>query len=372
MKRALLLLFAALLAPAVGQAQMGDSLRGAQALDRLGCASCHAIRGVGGNGAPDLGVADSEDFSPTDFAASMWNHTPRMWGVMESIPAPGDQELRDLWAFFYSVRWFEPSGDRNAGRRVFQEKQCYRCHALIETESIGPPVPDWPLRSDPIAYLESMWNHGDQMGEEMSAQGIRRPEFTAEEMADLVAYIDNLPELPPGPGRIRAGDPDAGMKIFADLDCSRCHSVLDYDNPADVIPLTPRPGRHRTLTDLAAEMWNHRPIMEEWARETGLRVDKFEPGQMGDLLSYLFEEGFLEFRGDPDRGEGLFSSKSCAVCHGPTGDDLPHREYLAADIVAGMWRHGPEARDKLREENLPWPTLSAADMADILTYLNAR
>lgn len=308
----------------------------------------------------------------------MWNHAPQMWEAMDrrgaALSAPSDQDVRDLWAYFYAVRWFEPSGDRGRGRRLFQQKQCYRCHALVTTagDSIGPPVPDWPLRSDPIGYLEAMWNHGEAMSEEMAAQGIRRPELTAEEMADLIAYVDNLPDLPPGPGRIRAGSPDAGMRIFADFDCSRCHSVLDTDNPADIVPLAPKTGEHRTLTDFAAAMWNHQPIMAEWAEETGLAINSFEPGQMGDLLSYLFEEAFLEFRGDPDRGEGLFASKSCAVCHGPAGSVLPDREYEATDLIAGMWRHGAEARAKLQEEGLPWPTLSSADMADILTYLNAR
>ena len=118
-----------------GAAQFGDSLRGAQALEDRGCVGCHAMRGVGGNGAPDLGVPRKGSFSPTAFAASMWNHTPQMWARIgrdgEWLPTLSDQELEDIWAYFYAVRYFEPSGDRNRGRRIFRTKQCFRCHALV-------------------------------------------------------------------------------------------------------------------------------------------------------------------------------------------------------------------------------------------------
>jgi cytochrome c2 len=281
------------------------------------------------------------------------------------------QDVRDVYAFLYSVRYFEPSGDVERGRRVFAEKQCHRCHALVRVDGggIGPAVPDWPSLTDPVLFLEAMWNHGAAMREETQADRIPWPALTVRELADLLAYVYNLPDRPPRLGRLALGSPAAGMRLFDDLGCIRCHSVLETD--ADRIALAPAAGTARTITDLAVAMWNHQPVMQEWANETGMEVPNLERGQMGQLLSYLMEEGFLDKQGNEKRGARVFETRGCQGCH--KGEmDFPARDWRATDLVAAVWMHGPSMRERMAKEGVRWPVLSEADMADLIAWLNIR
>lgn len=356
--------------------QYGNSLRGAALLRERGCASCHAVLGRGGGSAADLTAHGPGVFSPAAFAAEIWNHAPDMWTEMQregrAKPALTAQDVRDIFTFLYSVRYFEPSGDIERGRRAFASKQCHKCHALVRVEDggIGPAVPAWPSLTDPVRFLEAMWNHGKAMREETEIDRIPWPTLTRRELADLMAYVYNLPERPPRLARLELGSADAGMKLLDDLGCVDCHTILETD--PDLIPLAPSPGSHYTITDLAVAMWNHQPVMQEWAEATGKEIPVLERGQMGQLLSYLMEEGFLDRRGNEKRGARVFESRRCASCHGEGGHELPKRDWSAADLVAAVWSHGAGMQEKMSADGVGWPTLSEADIADLIAWINAR
>lgn len=352
-----------------------DSARGAEVIRDRGCLDCHAVAGKGGGSAPDLAIEAREPFTPAVFAAAVWNHAPAMWEAMAAeegeIPLLKRADIRDVFAYLYSVRYFDPAGSPERGRAVFRNKNCFRCHAVIATDAggIGPPVRDWLLTTDPVVFLEQMWNHGDAMLEEVDADQRRWPTLSSTEMADLMAYVFNLPGLPARKARLQLGAPAAGMKVFADLKCSECHTTIQA--PGDKLPLAAEGASHRTLTDLAAAMWNHRPLMEEWAEGISVEIPKFQEGQMGQLLSYLVDEGFLESRGEPADGAAAFYSNGCLSCHGP-GDELPKRDYGMMDLIAGIWMHGPDVREAIKAKGGEWPEISAREMADIVVWLNSR
>lgn len=361
--------------PLAGQA--GDSLRGQAVLRNEGCLSCHSLLGSGGRDAPDLGEPSGETFSPAAFAASVWNHVPEMWDALarrnQEPPQISSRDMRDLYAHLYSVRYFEPAGDSSRGVEVFREKACYRCHALVDTGAggIGPSVNEWRAPSDLVLFLEVMWNHGERMNRERQTDQLMWPDFTTAEMADLLAYVYNLPDLPASPARLQFGVAATGMKVFDDLGCSACHAALE-DDP-DLLAFTQTERQHRTLTDLAVAMWNHRPIMEEWAAGTGLPIRNFEEGQMGHVLSYLFEEGFLEERGNPSRGEALYTAKRCDQCHEDgVAQPLPEQSYTVTDFTVGIWRHVTAVGDSLERDGFAWPQLQSAEIADIVAWINAR
>ena len=370
----LLVVVAAVADPLFGQ--HADSYRGAEVLRQRGCTGCHRLMGQEGGDprAPDLGRPRPGVFSPTELAAAMWNHSPAMWEAAERSGAPAPrmdrQEARDVFAFLYSVRYFEPSGKPARGRAVFSRKGCFRCHALVRTDAggIGPAVPDWPLLDDPVRFLEAMWNHGTAMRREGEADQRPWPELNVRELSDLIAYVYAMPDLPPRRGRLQLGAPQAGMRLFDDLLCAKCHTLLPGDS--DLVPLLTAPRSQVTLTELAVEMWNHRPIMDEWAEQTGLEIPAFESGQMGQLLSYLFEEGFLEGRGDPDRGLKAYQAKGCSGCH--EQQPLAKRQWQATDVVVGVWAHAPAMRDRMQREGVAWPRLTAREMADLIAWLNGR
>ena len=375
MRAAMLGCFILCLFPVGAEGQYGDSIRGADVLRDYGCFACHSLRGVGAKTAPDLASPTEDGLSPAAFASRLWNHAPEMWAEMErrgmDVPALTEQEAQDIRAFLYAVRYFEPAGDYDRGEAVFRQKECYRCHAIVSTDAggIGPPVPLWTSLSDPLRLLETMWNHGEGMAEDLEAAGRRWPKLTVGETADLLAYTSNLPNLPPRQGRVVFGSPAAGMRVFDDMGCGSCHSSGGAES-FDLVPLTPEAGDgHRSLTEMAAAMWNHRPIMREWSQAVDEEIRTFEPGQMGHLLSFLMEEGYLESRGDPDRGEKLFDGKGCLVCHAEDRSPLTRSDYEATDLAAGVWRHGPKLRDEMIRGGVGWQTISPEEMADIIAFL---
>jgi cytochrome c2 len=300
-----------------------------------------------------------------------------MWAAMADrdgqIPELSAQDVRDVYAFLYSIRYFDPPGRHERGKDFFESMKCQRCHAIVggaDVSGIGPPVAAWPSMTDPIAFLEAMWNHGEVMDQETSAMGYPWPKMTPWDIADLAAYVENVPVTAARPARLRLGPPEAGMKVFEDLACSSCHT-LTGESP-DKISLIERVRERRTLTALAASMWNHRPVMREWSEETGIPLRRIEPGQMANLLSFLFEEGVLEARGDGERGERLFRTKGCYSCHTNGAAALPAADTSGSEIVSAMWRHGPKMRAEVIRQGGEWPQLSEQDLADLITWLAGR
>src|SRR5262245_3431656 len=108
MKRTMLLLLSI---AAMRGATPADSGRGERLFETLWCIECHKIGGRGGSVGPDLGRAVDRDFSPASLAATMWNHAPQMWAAMRdrgiASGALDEAGAGDLFAFFYSARFFE-------------------------------------------------------------------------------------------------------------------------------------------------------------------------------------------------------------------------------------------------------------------------
>ena len=86
--------------PVFGPSQ--DPLAGSRVFGTKGCATCHAVNGLGGTVGPDLGrIARPRSFY--DLATAMWNHLPRMVERMQqrglARPHLGVQETADLIGF---------------------------------------------------------------------------------------------------------------------------------------------------------------------------------------------------------------------------------------------------------------------------------
>ena len=54
----------------------------------------------------------------------MWNHAPAMWAAMRARERQAgdlnEQAAGDLFAYFYSARFFEKPGDAARGKRLFR------------------------------------------------------------------------------------------------------------------------------------------------------------------------------------------------------------------------------------------------------------
>src|SRR4029079_7446127 len=131
MRASMRILLITVLATAAIQAAVeiaGDSARGAKLFQTEQCVQCHSINGQGGKIGPDLGKVIDRNFSPAGLAGLMWNHAPAMWAAMEKHgiqrASLSPEASADLFAFFYSVRFFDKPGDAARGKQAFAARHC--------------------------------------------------------------------------------------------------------------------------------------------------------------------------------------------------------------------------------------------------------
>jgi mono/diheme cytochrome c family protein len=343
-----------------------DSMRGEQLFTTQGCVQCHSVNGKGGKEAPDLGRRIARSYTPTLLASTMWNHAPSMWSAMRrqgiEPKALDPQSAADLFAFFSSSRFFDRPGDASRGKLAFAENGCSECHGITASIAQGaPPVNKWSALGDPIGFAESMWNHAGKMHEEFTRRNIPWPELTAQELSDILVYLRNLPGTRALPVRMQTTPGASGEALFESKGCARCH-VGDLD-------LRVR-SQGKTLTDMAAAMWNHAPKMQT----AGIR---FSPGEMNEILSYLWARRLVDENGNARRGERVFVQKHCSNCHGsdaaaPDLRTAKGREHSSLTMISALWRHGPTMLDRMKERSILWPRFTASEMSDLIAFLNAK
>ena len=75
--------------------------------------------------------------SLTEFAAAMWNKIPAMIAAMKAkgIAAPQlqPQEMADIVAYLYSVRYFADPGDPRRGEQLVTAKGCLKATSWLLT-----------------------------------------------------------------------------------------------------------------------------------------------------------------------------------------------------------------------------------------------
>jgi mono/diheme cytochrome c family protein len=347
-----------------------DSTRGSQVFEMQGCIECHSLNGVGAKIGPDLGLIVDRGFTPAALAAAMWNHAPGMWAEtrLRSIarPAMDEQQAADLFAFFYSVRFFEEPGDAARGKSLFASQKCANCHGIGEVKVKGvKPLSEWTAAADPLELVETMWNHSAAMQEEMARNKIVLPQLKGQNMADLLVFTRRaVGGTRPAPVfQVAAGD--EGRMLFESKGCAGCHGVLTHFLSTAV--------RDETLTDIAADMWNHGLDMR-------LRDTKFAPGEMRKIAGYIWFARTIEGQGEAGKGARVFAAKRCVVCHDDPSSGAPSLGGLAANgkyfsgvtMVSALTRHGPAMLDKMRDKKLPWPHFSTEEMSGLISYLNTR
>jgi cytochrome c2 len=239
-----------------------DSARGRRLFETLSCVQCHSVNGNGGKSAPDLGSMLDRGFTPATLAATMWNHAPGMWAAMRDRQITAgeldQQAAQDLMAFFYAARFFEKPGDAGRGKRAFEGLGCAGCHGLTSAAQLAgksqaaKPVREWQALTDPIALLDAMWNHRSQMLTGTAAKGLSLPQLSAQDLTDMLVYLRNQPASREETGVFRIAGAGAGVAVFQSAGCTKCHQSVNE---------LAMSVQGKTLTEIAAEMWNHAPRM---------------------------------------------------------------------------------------------------------------
>lgn len=273
--------------------------------------------------------------------------------------------------------------DPLAGARIFEQKGCVKCHSLGgEGGQIGPDLGKIYLKGSLYDIAGILWNHAPVMQERMLEMRIQRPQFTPQEMANLIAFLSAYQYYLAQVGK--PGDPAVGARLFQEKSCAKCHSIEEaWEKPGPSLKYV---KNKYSLIGLAQVMWNHGPEMEKTMAALKIKRPRFEGDEMIDLLAFLQSGGqeskqekqYLE-PGSPNRGRKLFSDKGCMRCHairgrgGKVGPDLGRgtatQTRSMAELAGKLWNHEPAMWKKMQEKKVTFIKFSSEEMADLVAYL---
>ena len=345
------------------------------------CGICHSVNGSGGRVAPDLSGSHPGTPAMGWLAAVLWNHGPGMWRQIrqknDPYPQLNSQEMADIFAFLYQASGIDRAGDASAGQRVFDGKGCVRCHSVGGTGGqSAPELSKIAAGSSSNAWTLTMFNHAGSMVAPITSTLGQWPQFTGNEMNDLIAYVSLSAPQPSTNTREISGNAELGWGVFQSR-CMPCHAVRGQGGSVGP-ELGPERDLPLTTAQFASVLWNHAPAMLRQARENRISPPVLQGNDMADLRTFLASLRYFEPTGSPLVGERVFSDRGCAACHGRTAEGTQTgpglrsgtEAYTTITFAAALWRHGPRMIDRAQELGIPWPTLKATDLGDLVSFLN--
>ncbi len=353
----------------------GSARTGAALFQKKGCASCHIPAAGQARQAPDLAADVSGRSRPDQLVTVMWNHSPQMWERMQAQklvqPTFSEQEMADLLAYVYTLRYVGEPGDSARGESLFASKGCVACHRVQSRGGLASgDVSALDATMTAVGWATAMWNHPE-------ANDAGRPRFEGREMNDILSYVRGGATAPRLDEDLLRADFGRGWQVFRDKSCAACHSVKDE---AGRIGPELGPGRElpATILELAGSMWNHSPAMLRQMEHLHIKRAVFRKQEMADLLAFLYSFRYAEPGGSPKVGEVLFAGRGCSHCHGRRGQGTAQapalrgrgKNYTAVTMATALWRHGPAMYRRAQDLGMSWPLLVESDVGDLITFLN--
>jgi mono/diheme cytochrome c family protein len=352
-----------------------NPIAGRIVFEKKGCIDCHSINVFAGKAGPDLGR--EEIFSSFyDVGSRLWNHAPKMEVQSEFLkkewPTMSKVELNSLISYLFFLRYLGEPGDVARGKNLLRSKSCLNCHRIGEEgASTGIGLDQLSEYASPLYIAQVIWNHGPAMKKKMMARGIKPPTFGDRDIADISAY---LREYSRGQSVKRKymspGNPHVGAQLFKTKGCSKCHSLVP-GQPSRGAELD-KMELHRSVTAIAASMWNHGDVMEKLIEAERIQWPDFAGSEMADLIAFLYFYDYYGLPGNAQRGKQVFETKSCIKCHGPDNPLTFSRTDLFAsptDLVRTMWNHVPYMHELTVSKNIEWPMLKEKELQDLYAYL---
>ncbi len=336
----------------LAEGPVADARRGGELFVSLRCNNCHSA----GGGAPMLGSAARvpRGAKPADLVTRMWNHAPAMWTAMRKsgieIPMMTEAQAGDLFAYLYASRYFDPPGDAARGKRTFAEKGCAKCHSPSADQSMK-----WKSITDPVDLVHAMMTHSRDMGAAVRRAGLEWPQLSGQDVSDVLTYVQNLPSNRKLPYTFAVPPASEGAALAQAKGCAKCHN-------GGMALETRLAGR--TLSDIAASMWNHAPEMMPMSGVTG--------DELRQILTATWFQGYMAPRGQADKGEQVFNRR-CASCHSEvSGVGLKAGSMTGGmlGLTSSLWNHGPKMAGKTTMDR--WPTLRDGELTAVASWLAGR
>ena len=269
----------------------GDVVVGERLFVSKGCEQCHQARGTNGRAGPPLEELKRSS-SPVLLAAVMWNHAARMADATGAASLEGatftGTELPDIVAYILAAGR-DPRGEAaptlfgvaERGTQLFGEKGCARCHNVgANSSGRGPTIGPRASRVTVIELAGRLWNHGPTLRADQATRGIPPRRLTAQEMADITAYLHASFYF----DRVQ-GDGRRGERRVQDKGCLRCHSI--YNKGGRLAPDLATSNVISSQVGQLSAMWNHGRQMENVAKRKALVLPRLTAQELSDITFYL-------------------------------------------------------------------------------------
>lgn len=263
------------------------------------------------------------------------------------------------------------------GRRLFVSKGCINCHSVWgEGGTLGPDLGRVGAGRSVLQLAGILWNHAFRISELMRERKMDRPNFTPQEMSNLVSYLYFLNFFD------EPGNPQEGARIFEGKKCIICHSV--GGKGGNVGPQLDKYRRYMSPVFLAQAMWNHGPAITAKMKAMGVPRPNLDGSDQANILAYIREYSRAEgsqpvysLPGNPIEGKKVFSAKGCVRCHsvygvgGKVGPDLGVKKLRRSisQVGALLWNHGPRMWQAMKARGVEFPKFSDSEMSDLVAYL---
>jgi len=362
---------------------MGDPSQGAYLFASKGCGSCHSLFGQGGRGGPDLGVVLNRPVTLNAVVCEMWNHAPGMWASLQQRKVEyveiRSQEMADIFAFLYLIRYADQPGDVDRGKLLFQEKGCLKCHAVAGSGGKGGPDICTPTFADtPITWVRALWNHAARTDAPKQPASVPA-RLGGDDVSDLLAFVRSMGSGTRYDSKLFPADLVRGEQVFKRRGCVSCHT---HGLTVQAAGLSPQSDWRwpRSVPELAGALWNHAPQLALLKKANPSVALGLENKEAADLVAYLYALRSLDPPGDQNRGGAVYLAKRCVVCHGPDAagsDDAPNLRALKGRftpifLAETLWRHGPKIYERMAKRGMTWPKMDVREMNDLLAFLNSK
>jgi cytochrome c2 len=273
----------------------GDPDKGQEVFAAKNCSKCHSLQSEADFEKVGPSLRGYAKLSPIQIAQAMWNHGPAMTEEFHRLglsqPKFTNDEMANLLAYLQRAAapagaetiYVQP-GSPNRGRTLFEQKGCAHCHAIRGVGGL-PDVPDLGKRREELVRSVTevagfMWNHGEAMWDKMHERQVPAVKFEKNEMADIIAYLYFINYFD------KPGDVARGKTLFTRRGCAECHTVTP--GVKSLGPNLSTSAGVGTSIEIITAMWNHAQAMEPVMRVKGVPWPKFEPGEMTDVIEFIY------------------------------------------------------------------------------------